>query len=80
MCGKVLHNAYHLKDIFTLNTLALVLKQSVNLYEKYSRSRNFVNTRKTCYIKRRVGSLMGKIEKNGLQILVQHEILHKNSD
>ena len=30
-------------------------------------------------IKRRVGSLVLKIEKNGLQILVQREILHKYS-
>ena len=30
-------------------------------------------------IKRRVGSLVQKIEKNGFQILVQREILHKYS-
>ena len=37
----------------------------------------FAYLRKTRNIKRRVGGLILKIEKNGFQILVQREILHQ---
>ena len=69
-----------MKGIFELNTLTLISLLSDRYEDNYRLSRfSYIcqYLRKTRNIKRRVAGKILKIEKNGFQILVQRENLHK---